>query len=66
MQSVFKNQKLEHCKDELKTLLLKLVQGNYNTTAQTIFDHVAHTGVETDLDAELKHKPTLKEFLDAN
>ena len=59
----FKNTKLDFCKDELKTLLEKLISGNYHTTAEFIFDHIAHTGVETDLNPELKEKPTMNEFL---
>ncbi len=63
MKSTFKSKKLDWCKDELKALLNKLIEGNYHQTAEVVFNHVAHTGVETDLDAELKTKPTLDEFL---
>ena len=63
MNMKFKNTKLDFCKDELKTLLEKLISGNYHTTAEFIFDHIAHTGVETDLNPELKEKPTMNEFL---
>ncbi len=63
MKTIFKNPKLEHCKDELKSLLEKLIAGNYHTTAKVIFDHIAHTGVDSDLNPELKTKPTMEEFL---
>ncbi len=63
MQTSFKNRKLDWSKDELKTLLTKLLAGNYHTTAEFIFDHVAHTGVETDLNPALKKEPTMEEFL---
>ena len=59
----YENQKLDWSKNELKSLLERLIAGNYNTTAETIFNHVAHTGVETDLNLELKNKPSLEEFL---
>ncbi len=64
METTYKSQKLEWCKDELKMLLEKLIAGNYSQTADVIFSHVAHTGVETDLDPELKHTPTLTKFLE--
>lgn len=63
MITTFKSLKLESCKDELKILLEKLVADNYKQTAEVVFDHVAHTGVETDLDKNLKTEPTLEEFL---
>ena len=63
MKKVFESKKLEWCKDELKVLLVKLQTGNYQQTTEVIFDHVAHTGVETDINPELKNKPTLEEFL---
>lgn len=66
MKTNFKNKKLDWCKDELKTLIEKLIEGNYHKTAEVIFDHMAHTGVETDLNKELKTKPTLEEFLKAD
>ena len=65
MNTQFKNPKLDFCKDELKTLLEKLISGNYHTTAEFVFNHIAHTGVETDLDTELKNKPTIEEFLNS-
>ena len=63
METKFKNPKLDFCKDELKSLLEKLVVGNYHTTAEFIFNHIAHTGVDTDLNPELKKEPTMEEFL---
>ena len=63
MKTNFKSKKLDWSKDELKVLLLKLQAGNYHQTAEVVFDHVAHTGVETDLEPELKKSPSLKEFL---
>ena len=66
MQTHFNSTKLEWCKNELQTLLVRLREGNYYQTADVVFDHVAHTGVETDINPELKQKPTLDEFLKSN
>jgi len=63
MEEKYENSKLDWCKSELKTLLKKLIDGNYHKTAEVVFDHVAHTGVESDLNPELKKKPTFEEFL---
>ncbi len=63
MKTLFESKKLDWCKDELKALLNKLMSGHYQQTAETVFEHVAHTGVETDLKPELKKKPTIDEFL---
>ena len=63
MYTKYKSNKLDWSKKELKALLNKLIAGNYHQTAQVVFDHVAHTGVETDLDPSLKSKPTLEEFI---
>lgn len=63
MKIQFKNPKLEFCKDELKVLLEKLISDNYHTTAEFIFNSIAHTGVDTDLNPELKKEPTMAEFL---
>lgn len=63
MEHEFKSQKLDWCKDELRALLSRLIEGNYHQTAEVVFDHIAHTGVETDLDPSLKTEPTLEEFL---
>ena len=65
MKKEFENKKLDWCRDELKVLLLRLVEGNYHTTAQFVFDHIAHTGVETDLDKSLKERPSFDEFMNA-
>jgi len=59
----YKNQKLNYCQKELKALLEKLMAGNYEVSARTVFDHLAHTGVDTDLDKTLKEKPTFEEFM---
>ncbi|OHA32121.1 MAG: hypothetical protein A2928_01410 [Candidatus Taylorbacteria bacterium RIFCSPLOWO2_01_FULL_45_15b] len=59
----YQNQKSNFCKKELKTLLDKLISGNYHVSAETVFHHLAHTGVDTDLDPKLKETPTLEEFL---
>lgn len=59
----YQNSKLDWCKKELKSLLDRLIKGNYETTANVVFDHIAHTGVETDLNPELKKEPLLEEFL---
>ncbi len=63
MDLKFENTKLDWCKNELKVLINRLIDGNYHKTAQVVFDHIAHTGVETDLNKELKDKPGLEEFL---
>ena len=63
MEKKFENSKLDWCKDELKTLIKKLIDGNYHKTAEVVFDHVAHTGVESDLNKNLKKEPSLEEFL---
>jgi len=63
MKTTYESNKLDWCKNELKTLLDRLIEGNYHQTAEIVFDHVAHTGVETDVNPELKKKPTLEEFL---
>ncbi len=63
MNTEFKSRKLDWCKNELKLLLEKLIEGNYHQTAEVVFDHIAHTGVETDLNKELKEKPGLEDFL---
>ena len=65
MKTHLENKKLDWCKDELKVLLSRLVEGNYHTTAEFVFDHIAHTGVETDLNKSLKEKPSFDEFMDA-
>jgi hypothetical protein len=65
METKFKNPKLDVCKDELRALLLKLLNANYHTIAETVFDHIAHTGVETELDTSLKNEPTLVDFLES-
>lgn len=65
MEAKFKNPKLEFCKDELRFLIEKFISGNYHTTAEFIFNIIAHTGVDTDLNPELKEKPTMEEFLSA-
>lgn len=59
----YKSKKLDWCKDDLRALLRRLIAGNYHQTAEVVFDHIAHTGVETDLDPELKHSPMLDDFL---
>ena len=65
MEKKFENSKLDWCKDELRALLERLNEGNYEVTAKVVFDHVAHTGVESDLNSELKKSPSLEEFLSA-
>jgi hypothetical protein len=65
MKTKFESNKLEYCKDELRSLVNKLIEGNYHQTAEVVFNHVSHTGVETDLKPELKNKPSLEEFLRA-
>lgn len=63
MKTIFEHPKLDWCKDELNQLLHKLMDGNYQKTAEAVFDQIAHSGVETDFNPELKKKPTIEEFL---
>ncbi|HEY4518161.1 MAG TPA: hypothetical protein VJG48_00875 [Candidatus Paceibacterota bacterium] len=63
METKFESKKLDWAKMELRALLKRLMDGNYHQTAEVVFDHIAHTGVETDLDPKLKQEPTLEEFL---
>jgi hypothetical protein len=63
IKTEFKNRKLDWSKNELKVLLDRLIEGSYHQTAEVVFDHIAHTGVETDLDKTLKEKPSLEDFL---
>ncbi len=58
-----KNFKLEYCKKELKALLKKLIEGNYNLTAESIYKHIANSGVEMDLNPSLKNSKSMQEFL---
>lgn len=66
MQKTFESKKLDWCKDELHALIERLIEGNYHQTAEVVFDHIAHTGVETDLNPDLKTHPTMDQFLEAN
>ena len=63
MEKPTTNSKLEWCEDELRTLLQKLMEGNYQITAEHIFDHIAHSGVDLKLNKELETL-TLQEFLE--
>lgn len=63
METNFESKKLEWCKVELRALLERLIAGNYHQTAEMVFDHIAHTGVETDLNPDLKNNPSLDTFL---
>jgi hypothetical protein len=54
MQTNFESKKLDYTKNELKELLNRLIEGGYHQTAEVVFNHIAHTGVETDLNPELK------------
>lgn len=65
MDREFESRKLNWCKDELKALLERLIEENYHQTAKAVFDHIAHTGVETDMNEELKEKPTFEEFMES-
>jgi hypothetical protein len=40
-----------------------LIENNYHSTAEIVFNSIAYTGVETDANPELKSKPTMEEFL---
>ena len=63
IKTKFKHPKLDYCKDELKNILEKLIENNYHSTAEIVFNSIAYTGVETDANPELKSKPTMEEFL---
>lgn len=65
METPNENSKLTWCEDELRALLKKLIDGNYHITAEHIFDHVAHSGVDMKLNPELE-KLTLEEFINKN
>ena len=58
-----KNFKLDYCKKELKALLKKLIEGNYHLTAEAIYNHIANSGVEMDLNPKLKDSKTMEQFL---
>jgi len=60
MKTKYESRKLDWSKNELKALIKKLIDGNYHQTAEVVFDHIAHTGVETDLNPELKKKPKME------
>lgn len=62
MEQPQSNSKLDWCEEELRTLLQKLIDGNYHITAEFIFDHVAKSGVDMKLNPELE-KLTLEDFL---
>jgi hypothetical protein len=58
-----KNSKLTYCKTELKVLLKKLIKGNYYLTAEAVYDHIANSGVDMDLNPKLRNSKTMEEFL---
>ena len=58
-----KSYKLEWCEDELRALLEKLIEGNYHTTAEFIYDHVANSGVEMKINPELEGRESMQDFL---
>jgi len=58
-----KNSKLEYYKKELKTLLNKLIKGNYYLTAKAVYDHIANSGVDMDLNPKLRNSKTMEQFL---
>jgi hypothetical protein len=62
METPTANSKLTWCENELRALLVRLIEGNYHITAENIFDHIAHSGVDMKLNPELE-KLTLEEFL---
>ena len=63
MDNKAKNTKLEYCKKELKSLLNKLVEGNYQITAEFIYDHIANSGVDMKIHPELENSKTMEDFL---
>jgi hypothetical protein len=62
----FESKKLDWSKKELNALLKRLIEGQYRQTAEVVFDNIAHTGVETDLNPKLKKHPSMDEFLNNN
>lgn len=54
---------MELCEDELRALLQKLVDHQYNTTAEYIFDYMFNSGVEVKIDPSIVNSMTLEEFL---
>jgi hypothetical protein len=65
MDAPTSNSKLDYCEDELRALLQKLIDGNYHITAEHIFDHIAHSGVDLKLNPELEAL-TLEDFLNTD
>jgi hypothetical protein len=57
------NTKLSYCTPELKTLLKKLIEGNYHVTAEFIYDNIANSGVEMKIHPELLNSKTMGQFL---
>lgn len=66
MNAIPKNSKLEYCREELKVLLRKLIDGNYHITAEFIYDHIANSGVEMKIHPELQNKTKMEDFLKEN
>ena len=62
METPSENSKLKWCEAELRILLQRLLDGNYQITAEYIFDHVAHSGVDLKINPELG-KLAMEEFL---
>ena len=62
METPQTNSKLDYCEGELRALLKKLIEGNYHITAEFIFDHIAHSGVDLKLNPELE-KLTMESFI---
>lgn len=44
-------------------MLNKLLEGNYQITAEFIYDHIANSGVDIKIHPELAGQQTMKEFL---
>lgn len=62
--NVTTNSKFVYCEDELRSLLKKLTEGNYHITAEVVFDHVANTGVEVDMNPSIKNRMTMEKFIE--
>ncbi len=62
MEKVIANSKLVWCEEELRALLVRLIEGNYHITAEYLFDHVAHSGVDIKLNPDLE-KITMETFI---
>lgn len=63
MDKPLQNSKLAWCEAELRSLLNRLIEGNYRITAEYVFDHIAHSGVDIKLNPELENL-SMDQFLE--